>query len=163
MVSKFPINQSLALLLLACLTTACSRPFVQQDFRDIGRLNSTELAEKIHTDARLILLIHQNIIHINRQAENYFAAFQSQTPSVLSRPQRQEIREIWIQYLDQLLELTKIMVEYQDYQKVEPCYRDDAFLVSFSADMLLYSTGLYFLENTAFIAPLRNSVGRTNA
>lgn len=153
MVSKLLINQSFALLLLACLTTACSRSFVRQDFRNIGHLNGTELAEKIHTDARLILLIQQNIVHINREAENYFAAFQSQKPTILSGAQRREIREIWIKYLDQLLGLTKIMVEYQDYQKVEPRYRNDAFLVGFSADLLLYSTGLYFLENTAFIAP----------
>ncbi|HDP69108.1 MAG TPA: hypothetical protein ENN20_11525 [Candidatus Marinimicrobia bacterium] len=140
-------------VLLVTLTSSCNRSFIKLDVQNIALLDSTELAEKIHTDAHLILFIEQNINQIHHRAEYYFAPFQMAKPVILTGSQRREIKEIWILYLDHLLGLTEIMLEYRNYQKIAPSQRDSAFLVGYSAYLLLYSTGLYFLENSAFITP----------
>ncbi len=110
-----------------------------------------EIQEKIDNDIDLLLMIDQQLDIIHNQMDIYFAPFQYEEPDMLSQAQRDEIKTIWIQYLDLFFELDNMINEYQNFMEFNKNIRDDAFLVGYSAYLLLYYSGHYFLENTASV------------
>ena len=147
------IQQFITGILIVCLLSGCNRYYSNIHPVDTSNLADTELSEKIETDAQILTIVEQNLVGIQDREKQYFSAFQSEKPVLLDHIQRQDIKDIWIQYLDQVFVLTKLMLEYLDYPELHPAYQNDAFVLGFSSYLMLVSSGLDFIEKTAFIAP----------
>ncbi|MBN2601717.1 MAG: hypothetical protein JXR87_06980, partial [Candidatus Marinimicrobia bacterium] len=150
---RFFIHQFCAVILAVFSLTGCDRNYSNINPIDISNLTDAELSEKIESDVQILKIVEQNLLRIQDRKKHYFYAFQSKKPVLLDHIQRQEIRAIWIQYLDQLFVLTKLMLEYLNYQELNPSFQNDAFIIGFSSNLMLVSSGLDFIERTAFIAP----------
>ncbi|MDO9549327.1 MAG: hypothetical protein Q7J65_10225, partial [Candidatus Marinimicrobia bacterium] len=150
---QFVSHQFITITLISCFLSGCNRYYFNVHPANISNLADTELSEKIELDVQLLTIVEQNLARIHEQEKQYFSSFQSEKPALLNHNQRQEIKDIWIQYLDQVFILTKLMLEYRDYQVLDNPYQNDAFLLGFGSYLMLVSSGLQFIENTAFIAP----------
>lgn len=150
---QFYNHQLIAITLIACFLSGCNRYYSNVHPININQMADSELSEKIEADIQLMRIIEQSLIQIQEQEKQYFSASQSEKPVLLNHKQRQEIKDIWIQYLDQVFILTKLMLEYLDYHELLPSYQNDAFMIGFGSYLMLVSSGLDFIEKTAFIAP----------
>ena len=145
--------QIITITLISCFLSGCKHYYSNIHPTNIIDLTKTELSEKIESDIQLLGIIERNLARIHEQEKQYFSSFQSEKPAILNHNQRQEIKDIWTYYLDQVFILTKLILEYRDYNEFYHSYQNDAFLIGFGSYLMLSSSGLHFIENTAFITP----------
>jgi len=146
-------HKLITVALISSILAGCNRYYSNIHPANISDLNEGALSEKIESDIQLLIIVDQNLAGLQERENLYFSSFQSAKPVILNHDQRREIKTIWIDYLDQVFILTKLMLEYQDYNELNPAYLNETFLIRFSAYLMLISSGLHFIENTAFIAP----------
>ena len=141
------------LFMIVALLIRCSRHPLNVKREYISNLSTVELTKRIDTDLQLLLIIDQNLQRLQQQEFDYFNQFQSEKPMILTLDQRQEIIGIWVDYIDQVFVLMKLMLDYHEYSKTDGELRDEAYFIGYGSYSMLISSGLYFIQNTAFISP----------
>jgi hypothetical protein len=153
--NDIPMKKFATLLsLLICIITFMPRcnPFAVREDPLLRKHSSyREIWQKMNDDVDLLLLVDQQIDILQNQLSTYFSSMQYEEPDMLSQVQRDEIKALWIQYMDLFIILNTMLGEYRDFSELNKNLQNDAFLIGYSAYLILYYSGHYFLENTASI------------
>lgn len=131
----------------------CNRYTLRESPFLLSDLPESVLKKKIKSDMEILIIIDRKMDQLTTCSRNYFEPLRNENPSILTRTQRKELREIWAQYLDMSVVLQKFVVEYGCFDDFTQIEQVDACLISYGAYLLLYSSGITIIENTAHIAP----------
>ncbi|MBU4446596.1 MAG: hypothetical protein L6422_00225 [Candidatus Marinimicrobia bacterium] len=126
---------------------------IPKNHSSLADLRGPALREKIVSDASSLVLIDRKMSNLHNFMEGYFKSIRDERPSILTHTQRKEIKQIWAQYLDLSIVLQKLILEYKHVESFKIRDQLDAYLISYAAYLLFYSSGLDIIENIANIAP----------
>ena len=126
---------------------------IPKNHSSLADLRGPALREKIVSDASLLVIIDRKMNNLHNFTEGYFKSIKDEKPSILTHTQRKEIKQIWAQYLDLSIVLQKFILEYKHVDSFKKRDQLDAYLISYAAYLLFYSSGLDIIENTANITP----------
>ena len=133
--------------------SGCNKYTIPKSYSSLADLQGPVLRKKIISDASLLVIIDRKMNNLHNFMESYFKSIKNEKPSILTHTQRKEIKQIWAQYLDLSIVLQKLIVEYKHVDSFKKRDQLDAYIISYAAYLLFYSSGLDIIENTANIAP----------
>ncbi len=133
--------------------SGCNKYTIVENYSSISDLPEQVQREKIISDASLLVIIDRKMSNLHTFMKGYFKSIKNEKPSILTHTQRKEIKQIWAQYLDLSIVLQKLIVEYKHVDSFKKRDQLDAYIISYAAYLLFYSSGLDIIENTANIAP----------
>jgi hypothetical protein len=141
------------ILIASVFMSGCNKYTIPKNHSSLANLRGQALREKIVSDASLLVIIDRKMNNLRTFMEGYFKSIRDEKPSILTHTQRKETKQIWAQYLDLSIVLQKLIVEYKHLDSFKKRDQLDAYLISYAAYLLFYSSGLDIIENTANIAP----------
>lgn len=131
---------SLFLLGAAVLPAAQTKP--------LRKLDPTELAARLETDARAVPLHRdglQSVVRYLDSRTDLFPTNSMKDASLLRREEKEAVWNAWQRFLDYQVALHSIELYHADFFRLKGAAEEDAFLISYAAMLAQYRAALEFI------------------
>jgi hypothetical protein len=133
------------LVYLLFLTTALPGA----DIKSLSKLDKTELAVRLETDARAVQVQHDGLRAVSTYIDSrpdLFPTAQLKVSRLLRREEKEAVWNTWQRFLDYMVGLDSIERYHASFHRLKGPAREDSFVIGYAAMLAQYRAALEFID-----------------